>query len=167
MKINARSIGYISIWNRQRMQCSPIRRWIQEFFSCPHFTSSSPFKPNTVQYCPALVFLIFILISNIIIKKLFCCSFLLWFQDWFVGHVPFLLFRFFFLMSSWSRCLKSTFLSYCSLTTCRPFPHPLFFFFFCLYLDPQNQDNKLTLEEFKEGSKQDPKIVQALSLYAP
>ncbi|KAJ6223327.1 hypothetical protein RDWZM_001872, partial [Blomia tropicalis] len=31
----------------------------------------------------------------------------------------------------------------------------------------KNQDNKLTLDEFKEGSKQDPKIVQALSLYAP
>ncbi|OTF77529.1 hypothetical protein BLA29_004566, partial [Euroglyphus maynei] len=30
-----------------------------------------------------------------------------------------------------------------------------------------DKDNKLTLEEFKEGSKQDPKIVQALSLYAP
>ncbi|KAI1289416.1 Frequenin-1 [Halotydeus destructor] len=31
----------------------------------------------------------------------------------------------------------------------------------------KNHDNKLTLDEFKEGSKQDPKIVQALSLYAP
>ncbi|KAL1479575.1 hypothetical protein MTO96_015905 [Rhipicephalus appendiculatus] len=30
-----------------------------------------------------------------------------------------------------------------------------------------NHDNRLTLEEFREGSKQDPKIVQALSLYAP
>ncbi|KAK8760740.1 hypothetical protein V5799_027993 [Amblyomma americanum] len=31
----------------------------------------------------------------------------------------------------------------------------------------KNHDNRLTLEEFREGSKQDPKIVQALSLYAP
>ncbi|XP_076316094.1 frequenin-2-like isoform X2 [Tachypleus tridentatus] len=30
-----------------------------------------------------------------------------------------------------------------------------------------NNDNRLTIEEFKEGSRQDPKIVQALSLYAP
>jgi hypothetical protein len=28
-----------------------------------------------------------------------------------------------------------------------------------------NKDHKLTFEEFKEGSKQDPTIVQALSLY--
>lgn len=30
-----------------------------------------------------------------------------------------------------------------------------------------NCDNKLSLQEFMEGSEQDPKIVQALSLYAP
>lgn len=30
----------------------------------------------------------------------------------------------------------------------------------------QNHDNQLTLDEFKEGSRQDPKIVQALSLYS-
>lgn len=29
----------------------------------------------------------------------------------------------------------------------------------------RNKDAKLTFEEFKEGSKQDPTIVQALSLY--
>ncbi|KAH9445478.1 hypothetical protein Pst134EA_022443 [Puccinia striiformis f. sp. tritici] len=28
-----------------------------------------------------------------------------------------------------------------------------------------NKDHKLTFDEFKEGSKQDPMIVQALSLY--
>ncbi|XP_022242486.1 frequenin-1-like, partial [Limulus polyphemus] len=31
----------------------------------------------------------------------------------------------------------------------------------------KNHDNKLTIDEFKEGSQHDPKIVQALSLYAP
>lgn len=31
----------------------------------------------------------------------------------------------------------------------------------------KNHDNRLTLEEFREGSKQDPRIVQALSLCAP
>ncbi|XP_028968404.1 frequenin-1 [Galendromus occidentalis] len=30
----------------------------------------------------------------------------------------------------------------------------------------KNHDNQLTLDEFKEGSRQDPKIVQALSLYS-
>lgn len=29
----------------------------------------------------------------------------------------------------------------------------------------KNHDDLLTLEEFKEGSKQDPSVVQALSLY--
>ncbi|XP_013792834.2 frequenin-1-like, partial [Limulus polyphemus] len=31
----------------------------------------------------------------------------------------------------------------------------------------KNNDNQLSIEEFREGSKKDPKIVQALSLYAP
>ncbi|CAM1323762.1 NCS1 (predicted) [Pycnogonum litorale] len=31
----------------------------------------------------------------------------------------------------------------------------------------KNHDNRLTMDEFKEGSKQDPKIVHALSLYTP
>ncbi|XP_076342080.1 frequenin-1-like isoform X2 [Tachypleus tridentatus] len=31
----------------------------------------------------------------------------------------------------------------------------------------KNNDNQLTIDEFREGSKRDPKIVQALSLYAP
>ncbi|XP_076314945.1 frequenin-1-like [Tachypleus tridentatus] len=31
----------------------------------------------------------------------------------------------------------------------------------------KNHDNKLTIDEFKEGSRHDPKIVQALSLYTP
>ncbi|UYV69368.1 NCS1 [Cordylochernes scorpioides] len=31
----------------------------------------------------------------------------------------------------------------------------------------KNNDNQLSIDEFKEGSKHDPKIVQALSIYSP
>lgn len=34
-----------------------------------------------------------------------------------------------------------------------------------LYDNKQDKDGRLTMEEFKEGSKNDPTIVQALNLY--